>query len=154
MVHAVENKLPNLLPYVLMTYQQRSPLVLQQGDGALEVLWNEARVRQGNPMGPLLFALTYQPTLHAAQEHAADAIVLACHDDTYLQKQEDALVAGARRIMSHHACQPHKKLVQCADSHTSGPEVGGDAAGLMGIRTLFGMSASSHAVHRWEMIPS
>ena len=117
MVHAVENKLPSLLPYVLMTYQQRSPLVLQQGDGALEVLWSEARVRQGNPMGPLLFALTYQPMLHAAQEHAADAIVIACHDDTYLQKQEDALAVAARRIMSHHACQPRKTLVQCADSH-------------------------------------
>ena len=55
--------------------------------------------------GPLLFALTYQPTLHAAQEHASDAIVTACHDDTYLQGQEDAVVAGARRIMSRHACQ-------------------------------------------------
>ena len=110
MVHAVADKLPSLLPYVLMAYQQQSPLVIQQADGSHEVLWSEAGVRQGDPMGPLLFALTYQPTLHAAQEHAADAIVTACHDDTYLQGQEDAVVAGARRIMSRHACQPRKTL--------------------------------------------
>ena len=105
MVHAVADKLPSLLPYVLMAYQQRSPLVIQQADGSHEVLWSEAGVHQGDPMGPLLFARTYQQTLHAAQEHAADAIVTACHDDTYLQGQEDAVVAGARRIMSRHACQ-------------------------------------------------
>ena len=68
MVHAVADKLPSLLPYVLMAYQQRSPLVIQQADGSHEVLWSEAGVRQGDPMGPLLFALTYQPTLHAAKD--------------------------------------------------------------------------------------
>ena len=115
MVHAVADKLPSLLPYVLMAYQQRLPLVIQQVDGSHEVLWSEAGVRQGDPTGPLLFALTYQPTLHAAPEHAADAIVTACHDDTYLQGQEDAGVAGARRIMSRQACQPRMTLVYCAD---------------------------------------
>ena len=129
MVHAVADKLSSLLPSVPMAYHQRSPLVIQQADGSHEVLWSEAGVRQGDPMGPLLFALTYRPTLHAAQEHAADAIITlfsiiyiyiyiyitACHDDTYLQGQEDAVVAGARRIMSRHVCQPRKTLVYCAD---------------------------------------
>ena len=82
MVHVVADKPPSLQPYVLMAYQQRSPLVIQRADGSHEVLRGEAGVRQGDPMEPLLFALTYQPTLHAAQEHAADAIVTACHDDT------------------------------------------------------------------------
>ena len=115
MVHAVADKLPSLLPFVLMVYQQRSPLVIQRVDGSHDVLWSEAGVRHGDSMGPLLFALTYQPTLHTAQEHAADAVVTACHDDTYLRGQEAAVVAGARRIMSHHACQPRKTLVYCAD---------------------------------------
>ena len=85
MVHAVTEKLPSLLQYVLMAYQQRSPLMIQRVEGAHAVLWSEAGVRQGEPIGPLLFALKYQPTLHAAQEHAADAIATAHHDDTYLQ---------------------------------------------------------------------
>ena len=110
MVHTVADKLPTLLPYVLMAYQQRSPLVNQRADGSHDALWREAMVRQGDPMGPLLFALTFQPTLHAAQEHAANAVVTACHDSTYHQGQQGAVVAGARRIMSrpmhatHHRC--------------------------------------------------
>ena len=87
MVHAVVDQLPSMPPYVLMAYQQRSPLVIQQADGSHDVLWSEVSAHQGNPMGPLLLALTYQPTLHAMQEHAADAIVTACHNDTYLQGQ-------------------------------------------------------------------
>ena len=112
MVHADADKLPSLLPYVLIAYQQRSPLVIQRVDGSHEVPWSEAGIRQGDPMGPLLFALTYQPTMHTTQEHAADAIVTACHHDTYLQGQEDAVVAV---IMSRHACQPRKTLVYCVD---------------------------------------
>ena len=42
MVHAIADKLPILLPYVLMAYQQRSPLVIQQADGSHDVLWSEA----------------------------------------------------------------------------------------------------------------
>ena len=55
-VHAVADKLTSLLPYVLMAYQQRSPLVIQKADGSHEVLWSEAGVCQGDPMGPLLLA--------------------------------------------------------------------------------------------------
>ena len=38
MVHAVADKLPSLLPYVLMAPQQRSPLVIRRADGSHEVL--------------------------------------------------------------------------------------------------------------------
>ena len=108
-----------------------------------EVLWSEAGVRQGDPMGPLLFALTYQPKLHAAQEHAADAIATACHDDTYLQEEEDAVVAGARRIMSRHACQPQKTLVYCAD-----PDEARNVAAKLGATVA---AALSLAGRRWEV---
>ena len=66
-------------------------------------------------MGPLFFALPFQPAVRVAREHAADAIVTACYDDTYLLGKEDADIAGARRIISHHACQPRRTQVSCAD---------------------------------------
>ena len=113
---AVSEHLPGLLPYVQMSYQRRSPLVTRRGDGTMEVLWSATSVRQGDPLGPLLFALTYQPTLSAAQESAADALVTACHDYTYIQGSEEAVIAGAARIMSRHACQRQKTLVFCADA--------------------------------------
>ena len=55
---------PTLLPYVLMAHQQRSHLAVRRADGTHGVLRSEAGVHQGDPMGPPLFALTYQPTLH------------------------------------------------------------------------------------------
>ena len=82
--HAVAGKLPGQLPYVMRSYQKRSPLVVRREDGTHEVLCRETGVRQGNLMGPLLFALAYQPTLHEAKERAAEVAVTACHDDAYL----------------------------------------------------------------------
>ena len=73
--HAVAGELPGLSPYVMRSYQHRSPLVVRREDGTQEVLWSETGVRQGDPMGPLLFAVAYQPTLHEAQERAAEAAV-------------------------------------------------------------------------------
>ena len=61
------------------------------------------------------FGLRWQPTLHEAQERAAEAAVTACRDDTYLQGCEDAVIAGATHIMSRHACQRSKTLVFCTD---------------------------------------
>ena len=78
--------------------------------------WNCCGVRQGDPLGPLLFALMYQPTLSDAQESEADTLVMACHDDTYIQGGEEAVIAGAAHIMSRHACQRQKTLVFCAET--------------------------------------
>ena len=51
--HAVADKLLRLLPYVVMSYQQRSPLDGRREDGSHEVQWSEEGVWQGNPMGLL-----------------------------------------------------------------------------------------------------
>ena len=59
MSQAVSDHLPGLLPYVQTSYQRRSPLVTRRGDSTMEVLWSVTGVRQGDPLGPLLFALTY-----------------------------------------------------------------------------------------------
>ena len=47
---------------------------------------------------------------------AADALVTACHNDTYIQGSEEAVLAGAARIMSRHAYQRQMTLVFCADA--------------------------------------
>ena len=74
MVHVVADKPPSLQPYVLMAYQQRSPLVIQRADGSHEVRWSEAGVRQGDPMEPLLFALTYQPTRRRSMQRMRSSL--------------------------------------------------------------------------------
>ena len=142
MAQAVSEHLPGLLPYVQMPYQRRSPLVTHRGD-TMEVLWSATGVRQGDPLGPLLFALTYQPTLSAAQESAADALVTVCHDDTYIQGSEEAVIAGAARIMSRRACQRQSTLVFCADAdkaHHVAAKLGAtiSPAGLVACGTALG----------------
>ena len=143
MTQAVSEHLPRLLAYVQMSYQRRSPLVTRRGDGTMEVLWSATGVRQGDPLGPLLFALTYQPTLSAAQDSAADAPATACHDDTYIQGSEEAVIDGAARIMSRHACQRQKTLVFCADAdkaHRVAAKLGATVspAGLVACGTALG----------------
>ena len=109
----------------------------------MEVLWYATGVQQGDPLGPLLFGLTYQPTLSAAQVSAADALVTACHADTYIQGSKEAVIAGAARIMSRHACQCQKTLVFCADSdkaHHVAANIGATVspAGLVACGTALG----------------
>lgn len=58
-------------------------------------------------------ALAYRSTLHAAHEYAAEGAVTACHDDTYRQGCEDAVIAEATHITSRHTFQRSKTLVFC-----------------------------------------
>ena len=109
----------------------------------MEVLWSATGVRQGDPLGHLMFALTYQPTLSAAQESAADTLATASHNDTYMQGREEAVIAGAARIMSRHACQRQKTMVFCADvdkAHHVATKLGATVspAGLVACGTAVG----------------
>eukprot|EP00892_Ulva_mutabilis_P012837 jgi/Ulvmu1/9926/UM058_0009.1 len=119
MLAAVAQHAPGLLPFVRMSYQQASALLLRRPDGAHEVLWSETGVRQGDTMGPFLFNLTYQPTLRAASEVSGGALVTACHNDTYLQGRPQDVAAGAALIMGRHPCQPQKTSVYCEDTDTA-----------------------------------
>ena len=87
----------------------------------MEVLWSATGVRQGDQIGPLLFQLTYQPTLSDAQQSASDALVTACHDNTCIQGDQQAVNVGAARIPSRYACQHQKTLVFCADTDKAPP---------------------------------
>ena len=65
------------------------PAAIAAGDPASRRLTRSAleqgQATSGRSCGPLLFAMTYQPTQHATQYSAADEIVAACHVDTNLQ---------------------------------------------------------------------
>ena len=55
-------------------------------------------MRQGDPLGPLIFAAAFQDTLEAAQASAPDALVVACHDDTHVQGYVESAVAAAEVV--------------------------------------------------------
>ena len=102
-------------------------------------------MRQGDLLGPLLFALTYQPILSAVRQSAADALVTACHDDKGIQGGEETVIAGAACIMSRHSCQRKKTLVFCVDidkAHHVAAQLGASVspAGLVACSTALGHS--------------
>ncbi|CAI7774209.1 unnamed protein product, partial [Closterium sp. NIES-54] len=82
-----------LLPSVQFSYGQPSTLHL---DAAFDhpPLHSETRVRQGDPLGPLLFAAAMQPALKAAAEAHPEVICLAYADDvTFLGESSSCAAA-------------------------------------------------------------
>eukprot|EP00892_Ulva_mutabilis_P011423 jgi/Ulvmu1/8653/UM046_0058.1 len=72
-------------------------------------------VKQGDPIGPLYFAIAFRPTLLAAQEAAPDTLAIACHDDLTVQGTVEQVVAMGRVVQSRHQCNKQKTLVHCTD---------------------------------------
>jgi hypothetical protein len=112
-------------------YEQHSHLLVHQFPGT--VVSSQSGERQGDSLGPLLFALTLQRPL---EEVAAMGLArpLACADDTFLQGAPattmwafPALTALAAPLGLHS--QPAKCAVQSGD-HAAATAV----AGQLGVR--------------------
>jgi hypothetical protein len=79
MLAAVAQRCPALLPMVAWwAYSQPSRLLVQR---TKEVVSSQSEVRQGDPLGPLLFALTLQEPLEQVAEMGL-ASPIAFADDT------------------------------------------------------------------------
>src|SRR5690606_10021064 len=61
-------------------YGKPSLLVTEGGS----VLASAEGVRQGDPLGPLLFSLAFRPTLEALAKELPDAVLIAYLDDLYI----------------------------------------------------------------------
>jgi hypothetical protein len=81
MLAAVAQRCPALLPTVAWAYGQRSRLLVQHSE---EVLRSQSGVRQGDPLGSLLYALTLQEPLEQVAELGL-ARPIAFADDSFLQ---------------------------------------------------------------------
>ena len=80
----VANLQPELeiCPITRLLYRRASALLARQLDGDNTAMWSRADVRQGDPLGPLMFALSFLPTSQRAQESAPESVAVAAHDDT------------------------------------------------------------------------
>ena len=93
-LQAVRARMPTLLPYVRVAYGRASRVFLQGAPEGTPPILCTSGVRQGDPLGPLLFALTLQGPLEEASAAHPDANVLAYMDDTYVAGRAEALDAA------------------------------------------------------------
>jgi hypothetical protein len=117
MLAAVEQRCPAMLPMVVWAYGRHSHLLVHQSSGA--VVSSQSWVRQGNPLGRLLLALTFQEPL---EEAAAMGLAQpqGYADNTFLQgapastMQAFAALAVLAAPLGLHA-QPEKCAVYSVD---------------------------------------
>ena len=96
MLRQVRLHMPGLAPWAEWCYDHHSRLLFHHSP-----LLSEAGVQQGDPLGPLLFALTLQPALRAAAAGAAGQapeLTFAFLDDACLAGGSRQVAAGLTRL--------------------------------------------------------
>ncbi|GJP43967.1 hypothetical protein CLOM_g3365 [Closterium sp. NIES-68] len=72
-----------LIPFFRLFYASPSPLYYRNGP-AIETLQSASGVRQGDPCGPFLYALTQLLAIRPTQQQSPSILVTSYADDTYL----------------------------------------------------------------------
>ena len=98
MLKAVAQRAPGLLPFAAWTYKQPGRLWMAGAPPEDNMLLSERGVRQGDPCGPLFFALTLQGPLEQVNARNPDAAVLAFADDCNLQGPPAAMPRSVRML--------------------------------------------------------
>jgi hypothetical protein len=93
---AVTERAPQLLAFVKWVYNQTSRLWAIGHEEGTPPIRSMTGVRQGDPMGPLLFALALQSALKESLAAVTDAHLVAFHDDV-------TLVATAEKVAARYA---------------------------------------------------
>ena len=103
MLQAVSSHAPALLPFVQWVYGSPGQLVVDGAPADTQPLLSQTGVRQGDPLGPLLFALTMQKVLLQVCEAHPDIRAVAYADDTFLVGSADTVTAAFPTMCSEGA---------------------------------------------------
>ena len=95
---AVQDRMPRLLPVVQWAYGAPSALHIVGAPEDTEPVLSQCGVRQGDPLGPLLFALALQGPLEKAVEAVPEASFIAYLDDCNVVGHPGALKQAFRRL--------------------------------------------------------
>ena len=133
MLEAVAERAPALLPFAEWSYGTPTALWVCDAPPDTPPVMSLSGVRQGDPCGPLLFALTLQGALEEAKDLHPDVVVLAYADDTFLQGPPEDVARAYRRLTALGAAmglrvQARKCTVY---SHIPGPAA--EAAELLDL---------------------
>jgi hypothetical protein len=83
--------------YKAATWAYNSPSLLVLPDGS--VIASSKGVRQGDPIGPLLFSLSFRPTLEELARKLPGATLVAYLDDLYILSKDQGSLGIAREVL-------------------------------------------------------
>jgi hypothetical protein len=115
LIGAVAQHHPQLLPLVCWIYRQHSNLWVEGAPPDTPPILSRKGVRQGDPLGPLLFGIVLQSVLERTNAAHEESHVLALHDDVCLIGSAPAVrladseltrAAGAIGLQAHIASRP------------------------------------------------
>ena len=95
---AVKERVPELLPMVQWAYGAPTDLHIVGAPAGTPPVQSQTGVRQGDPLGMLLFSLALQRPLERTRDAAPDVAVLALADDVSLVGRVDALGTAFRTL--------------------------------------------------------
>ncbi|CAI5482229.1 unnamed protein product [Closterium sp. Yama58-4] len=101
-----------LIPFLRVFYGTPSDLYLRAGP-FVEALASERGSRQGDPLGPFLFAFTQQLVMEPTKTEYADLLFLSYADDTYILGPRERVLAAYEALRERLdglglEVQPHK----------------------------------------------
>ena len=100
MCQALLERAPGLLWLARYLYRLPSPLVVADAPPEAPDIQSCSGVKQGDPCGPLFFALTLQGPLESVQEAHSDVRVIAYADDTFLQGPATSVLAAFKDLVA------------------------------------------------------
>lgn len=123
-------------------YGAATPLIISQGE-EIHVLQSREGVRQGDPMGPLLFSVGVRDTIEALQsEVGSEAVVYAYLDDMYLLAKSEAVFDRVVQFFERRQTGLSLNVAKCAvkskeQIRTEGTEILGSFVGPQHARRQF-----------------
>ena len=134
MLAAVAQEAPQLRPLAQWMYCKPSALLVPNAPLDTPTIQSCSGVRQGDPCGPLFFALTIQPMLRFVQQSFAEVRVIAYLDDVVLQGPYEDVKRAYSELRSQ--LEAAGLLIQRAKSlvYSPDPALAADLAFQLGLQ--------------------
>jgi hypothetical protein len=121
LLNRVFEQVPALGPWAAYAYGTPSKLYVDGAPAESAPLLSSQGVRQGDPTGPLLFALAIQPELETAATAHSDCSLVAYADDITLQGSQQGVESTFRTLRDallplRLRINPLKSKLYCADT--------------------------------------
>lgn len=134
MLEAVAKLQPSLLRFAIWAYGQPSRLHVSGAPAGTPPIMSERGVRQGDPCGPLFFALTTQDQLEKVALLYPEAPPIAYADDTFVQGSAASVIPAFHALCDLGAdVGLNPRTDKCA-AYSANPVAAAEVAAALGIQ--------------------